>query len=143
MRFIAYLLAAFLALPAAAQDIQAFANALNAQRQANGLPALSYNPRLSAAAQAHADDMVRNGFISHTGSDGTQPADRARRAGYCWRNLAENIAWQIPGEANVVTQWMGSAGHRRNILDRRMDEFGVARSGDNYWVLVLGRGRNC
>ena len=128
------------ASPAAALDINAFSQALNAQRVANGLQPVQYNPRLSAAAEHHARDLIANNFISHTGSNGSSPGDRVRSVGYCWRNVVENIAWRIPGEANVVYQWMGSSSHRRNILNTSAREFGVARVGDNYWVLVMARG---
>jgi len=35
----------------------------------------------SEAATAHSQDMARNGFQSHTGSDGSSPSDRLDRAG--------------------------------------------------------------
>ena len=143
MRRFAAVCAAVIAMPVAAQDVGAIADALHAHRQPNGLPALYYNPQLSAAAEAHARDMSANGFMSHTGSDGSQLTDRVNRTGYCWQTVAENIAWRIRGEAEVVRQWMRSRGHRRNILNRQITDFGVARAGDNYWVLVLARARSC
>lgn len=139
MRLFAALCALVLAGPAAAVDLDGFAHALNTQRQANGLPALVADPRLSEAAQRHAQDMAAHGFLDHQGSDGSRLSDRVTRAGYCWRSISENIAWGIPGESQVITQWMRSRGHRRNILDRQIRNFGVARAEGNYWALVLGR----
>ena len=140
LKKLALLCALVLGTPAAALDLNTFAQALNQQRAANGLAPVRYNPRLSAAAESHARDMLSHGFISHTGSNGSSVGDRVRSVGYCWRNVAENIAWQIPGEENVVYRWMNSPGHRRNILHNRAQEFGVARLGNDYWVLVMARG---
>lgn len=141
------LLAAFatvlLATPVGAQDVPFFTSVLNAQRHAHDLPALSFDPLLYTAAEAHARDMSRNHFLSHSGSDGSQLVDRVDRAGYCWWTLAENLAWKIRGEADVVMRWMDSPGHRRNILNPQVRDFGVARAGDTYWVLVLGHKRSC
>ncbi len=40
---------------------------------------------------------------------------------------------------NVIRAWMNSPGHRRNILNPKVTEFGVARAPGNYWVLVMAR----
>lgn len=40
--------------------------------------------------QAHSEDMAANRFLGHTGSDGSEPWDRARAAGYASSMVAEN-----------------------------------------------------
>ncbi len=111
---------------------------LNSQRAAQGLGAVRENARLSAAAQAHAQDMAAQGYFSHTGANGSAFTDRARAAGYGCA-IAENIAAGQRSEAEVVAGWMTSTGHRRNILQARASEFGIGRAG-NTWVLMMGRG---
>lgn len=142
-RFGTLLIGLLVASGAAAQDITAMEQALNAQRAGYGLAPLHYNARLTKAAAGHAQFLAATGVMSHTGSGGSRPHERSQAEGYCFRNHAENIAWGIPGEANVVTQWMGSSGHRRNILMAEAREFGVALGPGNIWVLVLANGRNC
>jgi len=115
-----------------------FGALLNAQRAANGLPALRANSRLTAAASAHAGDMVAGNFFSHTGSNGSSVGDRARIAGYCWMTVAENLAFGSFSTAAVVEGWMNSPAHRRNMLKSNVSEFGYAKVGDKY-VLVLAR----
>lgn len=111
---------------------------INQQRAANGLGPLAENARLSSASRAHAQDMVVNDYFSHRGLNGSDLSSRARAAGYnCV--AAENIAWGQKSEADVMTAWMNSAGHRRNILLRDAREFGIGRF-DNHWVMLLGRG---
>ncbi|MDV7402400.1 CAP domain-containing protein, partial [Arthrospira platensis SPKY1] len=62
-------------------------------RQMPPVPALSWSAPLARAAQRHADDMRRNHFFDHDGSDGSTMSSRATAAGYRWRSIAENIAW--------------------------------------------------
>ena len=112
---------------------------LNAARAENGLPPLSPNAKLAAAARVHAKDMARGGFFSHVGSDKTKPSQRVTAQGYRYCFVAENIAqgWKTP--EHVMQGWMDSAGHRSNNLSTKATEYGAARANGDYWVLVLGR----
>ena len=112
--------------------------AVNAERAAAGRAALAYDDRLEAVARAHGQDMAREGFFSHTGSDGSDIGQRLRRGGVTYCFAAENIAQGQESEAEVMQAWMGSAGHRRNNLSRNAREFGAARAAGNTWVLVFG-----
>lgn len=109
---------------------------LNAQRTSAGLPPLTENRRLAAAAEAHAADMARRRTLTHTGTGGTSVADRIRAQGYCFRMAAENIATGYRDLPAVIQGWMQSAGHRRNILSTGASEFGLGEAG-GYWTLVL------
>ncbi len=57
--------------------------------------------------------------------------------------VGENIAAGQPTAKAVMKAWMGSRGHRRNILDKRFRTIGLglARSADGtpYWVQNFGR----
>src|ERR1700722_19336995 len=53
---------------------------VNQLRQACGV--LADDPRLTAAAQRHADDMLRKVLNGHIGSDGSSPQARITDAGY-------------------------------------------------------------
>lgn len=98
---------------------------------------LRLNARLSAAAQAHSDDMRRRGVLSHTGSDGSSVVERVERQGYDWSRLAENVAWGYEDVGDVVAGWLDSPGHCRNIMDGRYTELGVGLAG-TYWTQVFG-----
>lgn len=111
---------------------------LNTQRAAQGRGPVSEDARLSAAAQAHAQDMVNNDYFSHTGLNGSRFTQRAQAAGYGCA-VAENIAFGQRSEAEVINVWMNSSGHRRNILMGRASEFGIGRAG-TMWVLMMGSG---
>ncbi|WP_298261394.1 CAP domain-containing protein [uncultured Litoreibacter sp.] len=111
---------------------------LNTERAKQGLHALTMNPKLAAAARVHAQDMARAGFFSHTGSDGSMPADRVRAQGYGFCFVAENIAQGQPTAGQVMQAWMDSQGHRRNNLSSAARDYGAANAQGDYWVLVFG-----
>jgi stress response protein SCP2 len=119
--------------------------ATNAERARFGLAALTPEPRLAAAAQAHGQDMVARRFFSHDSPDGRSVADRVLAVGYAYRVVAENIAAGQQTAAEVVDGWMNSPGHRANILSRDVAQIGVGFAvGGEYgtmWVQVFGTPR--
>ncbi len=115
----------------------AILQAVNAERTAAGRAVLQYDAQLEAVARAHGEDMERAGFFSHTGSDGSDIGDRLRRGGVTVCFAAENIAQGQRNLTEVMRSWMGSRGHRRNILHRRAETVGVARVSGNIWVMML------
>ncbi|UGQ13619.1 CAP domain-containing protein [Yinghuangia sp. ASG 101] len=114
----------------------------NAERARHGLGALTPEPRLTDAAQAHSADMAVRDYFDHTGLDGRQPADRVRATGYDYSRVAENIAAGQNTPAEVVEGWMNSPGHRANILTPELTQIGIglAHGGTyrTYWTQVFG-----
>lgn len=100
-------------------------------------PALTWSGQLEKAAQNHSNDMYRNKYFSHTGSDGSGSGERINQAGYNWRYYGENIAGGYKTEREVIIGWLSSPAHCRNIMNRNFKEMGVARAGD-YWTQDLG-----
>ena len=121
-------------------DIAGAGARLAALRAQNGLGALRHSSALQAAAQAHANDMASSGNFSHNGSNGSNLRSRIRAAGYNACFMAENIAYGQGAVGQVINDWSASRGHQRNMLSPQATQFGFARAG-TYWVLVVGR--NC
>ncbi|MDC0737957.1 CAP domain-containing protein [Cognatishimia sp. SS12] len=122
-------------------DRVAFAGLLNDSRLANGAGAVSFDARLANAAQGHADDMLANNFMGHTGSDGSSAGDRITAAGYNWRTYGENVARGQESEEEVMTAWTNSPGHHANNVNPNFEDFGIAKAGSGNstrWVLLLG-----
>ena len=119
----------------------------NQQRASQGLAPLAINDLLVNAAAGHSTDMATNNFMSHTGSDGSNPGQRITRAGYSWRTYGENVAAGYSTAQAVMDGWMNSGGHRANILNPAFTEIGVAlRENPNstyryYWTMVLAAPR--
>lgn len=116
----------------------------NAERKKadKGLEPLKMNPQLMEAARAHGANMAKQDKLDHV-LDEKAPADRAKAAGYKYRFVGENIAWNQKTPAQVLDGWMKSEGHRANILRPEYTEIGVAvvrnGKGQPYWVQVFGK----
>ena len=102
------------------------------------VPPLTWNAQLAQAAAAHAEDLRRHDRMGHTGSDGSSVSERARRTGYRWSYIGENVAWNYPSPQAVVQGWKESPGHCRNLMNPGFREMGAAEAGA-YTVQVLGR----
>ncbi len=109
---------------------------INAIRARVGLPALTRNATLDAAARAHANDMVKNNFFAHEGSDGSSSSQRVTRAGYRWCTVGENISVGYSSSSSSIESWRTSPGHYRNIVSRKAKEYGLANVG-KYWVMLV------
>jgi uncharacterized protein YkwD len=113
--------------------------ATNAERADAGCDPLETDRRLTAAAQGHAEDMAANDYFSHTSPDGREFDDRITAEGHPAPG-GENIAQGQDSAAEVVSAWMRSPGHRRNILDCDFVSIGVGFDGrGNQWVQNFGR----
>lgn len=89
---------------------------INQFRVEQGLPALPLDPRLARAAQRHSEDMATNDFFDHIGSDGSDPWQRMRDAGYPLDWGAECIAAGHPDAQSVLEAWLESTEHREILL---------------------------
>ena len=97
---------------------------VNQARRAQRLPPLRWDESLAAAARYHAAVMAAHGWAQH-GFDGEPSLSaRAKQAGAHFSWLAENVT-QGPTAEFIHSQFMHSASHLANILDRDMDSIGV------------------
>ncbi|HEY4575725.1 MAG TPA: CAP domain-containing protein [Thermoanaerobaculia bacterium] len=122
--------------------------AVDAERKKAGVPPLRANDRLDQAAQRHAQDMLARHYFAHESPEGETVRERARAAGYDWRAIGENIAEGQLSVDEVMSTWMHSPPHRKNILDPDYRELGVGlalgRSGNEWqveWVQTFGTRR--
>ena len=97
---------------------------MNETRQEWGRSELVPQRNLRRAAEWQADDMVAEQYFSHTASDGDTLSDRLDQANFIpssarWR-AGENLAageGSMGSPAAIVSGWMNSRDHRRNLLD--------------------------
>ncbi len=93
----------------------------NQARASAGLPALKVDSTLTSVARWRSKDMVERDYFSHSiPPNGTKVFDELKRIGYCYVAAGENIGTNTFPD-DVATQaiqdgFMGSAGHRANIL---------------------------
>ena len=107
---------------------------------------VSWNAQLADAAARHSRDMASNGFLSHTGSDGSRAGARIGAAGFTGQWTGENIAAGYSSINAVIAGWLSStAGHCEGIMNPRATYIGASAYTNPgtqyrvYWTLVLGR----
>jgi len=105
-------------------------------------PLMKWNNELEFAAHGHALDMSERHYFSHTSMNGRSMSDRALDAGYGFKGfktyaVGENIAQGQMSIAEVMSGWLHSEGHCRNLMNPAFREVGVAEI-DHYWVQDFG-----
>ena len=107
-----------------------------------------WNSRLAKAAYKHSRDMAKNDFFSHTGSGGTSAVERVESTGYTWMSVGENILAGRETSEAVVSGWLESSGHCKNIMAPKFTEIGAGCYSNpsseygTYWTLVLAHPSN-
>jgi uncharacterized protein YkwD len=116
---------------------------INAYRKKHGLKPLKLNAELTEAAKAHSRDLAKWDRISHYGSDGSNPWDRVKRAGYRARMTAENVGTGQVNFKEVMRGWEESPGYNKNLLTPDATNMGIALVQDpktefkSFWTLVI------
>jgi uncharacterized protein YkwD len=106
---------------------------INRQRALGGEAPLNADPRLQAAAQSHADEMIADDYFAHVSPSGVTPVERIRATGYIpgpefGYVIGENLAWgtlTLSTPQAIVEAWMNSPDHRANILEGRYVDTGI------------------
>ena len=101
-------------------------NLTNQSRAESGVAALSLNPQLNQAAQLKAQHMIANDYFAHTAPDGTKPWYFIKEAGYAYVAAGENLAMDFTGATSVHTAFMNSPTHKKNIMNSKYSEMGIA-----------------
>ena len=100
---------------------------INNERTSNSLSALTLNTQLSAAAKAHAADMLCYNYLSHTGLDSSTPETRVTAQGFTASLVVEDIyASQTGNPQAALDWWMNDPAHRADLLNPNTTIFGIA-----------------
>lgn len=99
---------------------------VNRQRIENGLTPFKMNNLLNKAAAEKANDMFVKGYWAHFAPDGKTPWFFIDQVGYQYKYAGENLARDFALSNQVVTAWMKSETHKKNILDAKFSEMGLA-----------------
>jgi uncharacterized protein YkwD len=104
---------------------QAMAKKINSARSANGKVKLKLDPHLSRVARGHTRTMISKNSLYHTKNLGSKVTR--------WNSLGENVGYGFSVK-NLHKMFMGSAGHRANILKGKYRYFGIATKKGNGWL---------
>jgi uncharacterized protein YkwD len=137
--------------PDLARVVKQIVDRTNAFRKEQGRPTVDVDEKLARAAEYFAGYMAKHDRYGHQ-ADGQRPADRARKHGYTYCIVLENIAYEYNSAGFTTDElakgffgaWKHSPGHRRNMLDPDVTDTGVAvahsdKTGYYYAVQMFGR----
>jgi uncharacterized protein YkwD len=147
--------------PAASERVQALDQALlaklNEVRTEHGLRPLVLSGALQQAAAFQSRAMLSGGFFDHDAPNGLTFSTRLKRfyaptAGSGGWSAGENLLYTSGAldADQAIDAWMGSAGHRKNLLDPNWREVGIASmrasnaggvfGGGPTWVVTMDFG---
>ena len=114
---------------------------VNVERTKRGISALTLDSNLSSVATKKSQDMVNKNYFDHTSPTYGSPFDMMKQFGISYRTAGENIAKGQKTPQEVVTAWMNSEGHRKNILNPNFTNLGVGiakdSKGTTYWTQMF------
>ncbi len=142
-------LAVFAPNVTAAAFERAIFETVNRERARRRLRALVWDDAVARVARAHSERMCDLRFFSHTDPQYGNARERLNAAGLRWTAWGENLYQEqnmSDPVKSAVKSWMGSASHRRNVLNPAFERTGVGVTGRgrSYWftqVFVGGRRR--
>jgi uncharacterized protein YkwD len=120
-------------------DAATAAALISQYRATHGLPPVSVDPRLTAAASAQARTVAEAGTLSHGRFAGRMDAFGIGGAS------AENLSAGSRTVDRVIARWAASPGHNQNLLMPEARRIGLARADSprlgygRYWALVLAQ----
>ncbi|HHT9116819.1 MAG TPA: CAP domain-containing protein [Candidatus Wunengus californicus] len=119
---------------------------INAERQKYGLNPLKWNSQVASSARKYSAYLTNMNYLDHMDKNGKYHDDRLKVDGiYYFGASAENLAMTPKGDVIgcgyvysmdelarcTVSGWMGSSGHRQNILTSEVDETGIGVATDD------------
>jgi len=99
---------------------------VNEARVSVGANKVLENRTLDEAAKQKAADMIKNGYFAHTSPDGKTPWYWFDKNSYDYIYAGENLAINFKNPQDQQRAWMESPLHKKNILNPKYEEIGVA-----------------
>lgn len=99
---------------------------INQSRQQESAEPLKENPLLSEYARQKAEDMIKRDYFAHDTPDGKRPWQWIDKDQYDYVYAGENLAMDFNTAEAVHDAFMKSPSHRRNIVNAKYQEVGIA-----------------
>ena len=117
----------------------------NQARSSAGKATLRWDSALASIARWRSKDMITRDYFSHSIPGGGMVFDVMSARGYCYKLAGENIGWNTyPDDvatAQIQQMFMGSSGHRENILGKAWDHIGIGAykgpDGKKMWTVLF------
>ena len=127
------------------EGVGAVNETITALRNYGTRSALILSEGISKGCLDHVNDHGSKGLTGHTGSDGSEPWDRANRYGKWSKSFGENISYGEKTARKIVLQLIiddgvPSRGHRENIFNSKFTKLGAAFGSHSKWdyMCVIG-----
>lgn len=121
--------------------VQEVADIVNEERGKAGAAPLAVDESLCRLAQLKAEDMRDNDYFDHDSPTYGRSHEMMKQFGVSYRASGENIAMGQRTPEQVMSEWMNSQGHRKNILNDTYEKIGVGYctggTGRTYWVQMF------
>ena len=113
---------------------------VNSERAKEGIAPLTLHVKLSEVARLKSQDMKDKKYFDHISPTYGSPSDMMQQFGISYSAVGENIAQGYRSPEDVVTGWMNSEGHRRNIMNPIYTQIGIGHIAEgNYWTQLFMR----
>lgn len=127
--------------PSSPSPERPFLGLVNSTRAASNSPPVSLNPRLTAAAQAHATAMAAQGRLASEAADGLSLYQRVTAGGYTFLAIGEHLVSGPRTPAEFVDYCLSDEQARRTLREPAYTETGLAhatdpRSGTVFWTAL-------
>ncbi|MGP4108559.1 CAP domain-containing protein [Virgibacillus sp. L01] len=113
----------------------------NQYRRNNGLSTVKIDWQLSRVARYKSRDMRDQDYFSHNSPTYGSPFNMMKDFNISYTRASENIAAGQSSPRSVVSSWMNSSGHRKNILDPNVTHIGIGYaeggSKSTYWTQMF------
>lgn len=109
---------------------------VNIYRLKHGARPLTYNPQISAVAEANSEDMAKQNFTSEEIEFKDLHA-RLQESDISFKQAAVNTAARYYDPAETVHGWINSEAHRNTLLSDEYDQTGVGVFGKYYTQIFL------
>lgn len=117
------------------ENARSLVKIVNRYRERNGLPGLEWDESLYFVCLNHCNDMRERGYFSHYTPEYLSPFDRLENARFEYVYAGENIAWGQETPEKVLSDWLHSPAHKRNIESSLYTHHAVAYDPvGNYWT---------
>lgn len=119
---------------------------INEIRASNDVGLLLIDEKLTDAAELHAAFMLQHNILSHSGRNESNFETRVRDEGYSYSRAAENIAFGVATNEEVLDLWMNSPPHKDNLINPDFTQIGIGvapvlyqapKDYQRYWSLSL------
>lgn len=110
----------------------ALINLVNEERISLGLNPLKESEKLNTGAYLKAKDMIEKDYFSHQGPENITPWYWFLKIGYNYKYAGENLAVGFIDSEEVYKGWFNSISHKRNLLNPKYKEVGIAVLKGNF-----------